>query len=306
MDRQNPLRLTRIRVYPLKGAGGCDLDETGLDAFGIPGDRRWMVAKPGGQFISQRTHPRLCLVRPSPVGSDRGDPGPTPRESDLTDGTHADEIRFRLEAPGMDPLDLTHAPSDAWVDVQVHQDRFPALAGSDEGDRWFSDFLGEPCQLVFIPEKIHRPVDPEWAPGHRVSFADGYPLHLTTEESLQDANRKLSRQTTMLRYRPNLVVAGGTPWEEDEWRVLEIGGIRVHLVKPCARCSVVTVDPGTGVRGREPLRSLKGFREAEGKVYFGQNAVFEGNGRLRVGGDVHVLETGSRRPRTDFRTRGLE
>ncbi len=299
MDRQNPLRLTRIRVYPLKGAGGCDLDETGLDAFGIPGDRRWMLAKPGGQFISQRTHPRLCLVQPSPVGSDRGDLGATPGGSDLTDGTQAEGFRFTLVAPGMDPFDLSPDPSDAWVDVQVHQDRFPALTGFYEGDRWFSDFLGEPCQLVFIPEEIRRPVDPEWAPGHRVSFADGYPLHLTTEESLREANRILPHKTTMLRYRPNLVVAGGVPWEEDEWRLLEIGGIRVRLVKPCARCSVITVDPGTGVRGREPLRSLKGFREAEGKVYFGQNAVFEGTGRLRVGENVHVLERGSCRPETN-------
>ena len=32
------VRLTRIRAYPLKGAAGFDLQETGLDGFGIPGD----------------------------------------------------------------------------------------------------------------------------------------------------------------------------------------------------------------------------------------------------------------------------
>jgi uncharacterized protein YcbX len=271
---QPPLRLTRIRVYPLKGAAGCDLSETGLDDFGIPGDRRWMLAKPDGQFLSQRTHPRLCLVRATPV----------------------EGIRFTLEAPGMDPFDLSPAPSDVWTEVQLHKDRFSALAGYDEANRWFSDFLRAPCQLVFIPEEVRRPVDPEWAPGHRVSLADGYPLHVTTEESLREVNRKLSPKTTMLSYRPNLVLAGGMPWEEDEWRVLEIGGVRVLLVKPCARCTVITVDPVTGVRGREPLRGLKGFRDWEGKVYFGQNAVFEGTGRFRVGEDVHILERGSRRP----------
>jgi uncharacterized protein YcbX len=205
-------------------------------------------------------------------------------------------IRFTLEAPGMDPFDLSPAPSDVWTEVQLHKDRFSALAGYDEANRWFSDFLRAPCQLVFIPEEVRRPVDPEWAPGHRVSLADGYPLHVTTEESLREVNRKLSPKTTMLSYRPNLVLAGGMPWEEDEWRVLEIGGVRVLLVKPCARCTVITVDPVTGVRGREPLRGLKGFRDWEGKVYFGQNAVFEGTGRFRVGEDVHILERGSRRP----------
>ncbi len=191
-----------------------------------------MLATPDGQFLSQRTHPRLCLVRATPV----------------------EGIRFTLEAPGMDPFDLIPAPSDVWTEVQVHKDRFSALAGYDEANRWFSDFLRAPCQLVFIPDEVRRPVDPEWAPGHRVSLADGYPLHLTTEESLREVNRQLSRKTTMLSYRPNLVLAGGKPWEEDEWRVLEIGGVRVLLVKPCARCTVITVDPGTGIRGREPLR----------------------------------------------------
>jgi uncharacterized protein YcbX len=100
----------------------------------------------------------------------------------------------------------------------------------------------------------------------------------------------------MLRFRPNLVQAGGIPWEEDEWRLLEVGGVRVRLVKPCARCSVITVDQETGVRMQEPLRSMRSFREWDGKVYFGHNAVFEGTGRFRVGDDVHILERGGRRP----------
>ena len=276
----NPLRLTRIRVYPLKGAGGCDLQETGLDDFGIPGDRRWMLVSPDGHFLSQRTHPRLSLLGTAPTGRKEGSEG----------------VRFSIAAPGLDSFDLSPTPSDVWVKVRVHEDRFSALAGYQEGDRWFSDFLGEPCRLAFIPDEVRRPVDPEWAPGHRVSLADGYPLHLTTEESLRELNQKLSLETRMLSYRPNLVVAGGEPWEEDEWRRLRIGGSTVQLVKPCARCAVITVDQGTGVRGLEPLRSMKAFREWEGKVFFGQNAVFTEAGRFRVGDHVHILERGSRRP----------
>jgi uncharacterized protein YcbX len=100
----------------------------------------------------------------------------------------------------------------------------------------------------------------------------------------------------MLTYRPNLVVAGGDPWDEDEWRTLGVGGAVFHLVKPCARCSVTTVDQGSGSRGREPLRTLKAFREWEGQLFFGQNAVIGKNGSFRVGDDVHILEIGERRP----------
>jgi uncharacterized protein YcbX len=139
-------------------------------------------------------------------------------------------------------------------------------------------------------------VDPEFAPGHRVSLADGYPLHLAAEESLGALNERLGRKASMLRYRPNLVVSGASPWEEDEWRTVRVGDVIFRFVKPCARCTVITVDQGTGIRGQEPLRSMKGLREWDGRVYFGQNLVFENMGRFRVGDDVHILDRGVRRP----------
>jgi uncharacterized protein YcbX len=277
--------LRRIRVHPLKGAGGFDLDETTLDAFGVPGDRRWMLASPNGRFFSQRTHPRIALLRTFPT-----EEGPSPSAGSPSCPS------FKVEAPGKAPITLSPSDTGEWMQVQVHDDRFKALMGFEDADRWFSQFLSEACRLVFLPDGIIRPVDPAWAPGHRVSLADGYPLHLATEESLVDLNAHLDEPTSMLRYRPNLVVAGGAPWEEDEWRALDIGGTRVELVKPCARCTVVTVDPESAKRGNEPLRTMRRFREWEGKVYFGQNAVVKGSGRFRVGMDVHILERGDRRP----------
>jgi uncharacterized protein YcbX len=299
-EPQTAVRLTRVLVYPLKGAAGFDLQDTALDRFGIPGDRRWMLAKPDGGFISQRTHPRLSLIRTAPGGVGDGpgkgtvgseNAGSVESRSGIQEG-----FRFSVEAPGMGPFQLIQAPSDKWVRVNVHRDTFAAQAGHDEADRWFSEFLGEACQLVFMPGEVERPVDPEYAPGHRVGLADGYPLHLTSEESLAEMNRVLPEKTDVVRYRPNLVVSGGAPWEEDEWRVLETGGLRLELVKPCARCAVVTVDQDTGVRGQEPLLSLRGFRTWNGKIFFGQNAVFSGTGRFRVGEDVRILERGERRP----------
>jgi uncharacterized protein YcbX len=285
VDGQDPVRLTRIRVYPLKGAAGFDLDETELDETGIPGDRRWMLTDPRGGFISQRTHPRLCLIQSAPAGPTSGDPNEVGAGSSFT-----------LEAPGMEPFLLQPVESEAWSQVRLHEDSVSVMSGYEEADRWFSAFLEEPCHLVFMPMEVHRPVDPEWAPGFRVGLADGYPLHLTSEESLREMNLKLSHETSMLRYRPNLVVAGGRPWDEDEWRTLDVGGVRLRLVKPCARCTVTTVDQATGARGQEPLRGMSSSRMWKGKVYFGQNAVADGNGRFRVGDRVHIVERGIRRP----------
>ncbi len=280
MESGSHLRLTRILMYPLKGAAGFDLRESGVDETGIPGDRRWMLAKPDGGFISQRTHPRLCLVRTAP-----------PRL-----GGSAKALDLSVSAPGMENVYIPAPANGSWMEVQVHRDRFRAWVGFAEADQWFSDLLGEPCRLVFLPSEVRRPCDRKYAPGFRVSLADGYPLHLTTVESLQEMNRVLSQDTDMLRYRPNLVLEGCEPWAEDEWRVLETGGITLRVVKPCARCRVITVNQRTAEVGKEPLSGLRDFREWEGKVYFGQNAVFEGNGRFRVGEDVRILEKGHRRP----------
>jgi uncharacterized protein YcbX len=291
MEESVALRLTRIRVYPLKGAAGVDLEESELDSFGLPGDRRWMLVGADGRFMSQRTHPRLCLLRA----------GPGPGE---TNAAKAGAV-FTVDGPGMESVSLMPPPApDEWMEVQVHKDRFRALVGEEETDRWFSHFLNEPCRLAYIPQSVHRPVDPAYAPDHRssppagfrVSFSDGYPLHITTEESLLALNERLRAPVKMLRFRPNLVVEGGMAWEEDIWRRLEIGTALLEQVKPCARCTVTTVDPDTGDRDHEPLLTLKGFREWGGKVYFGQNAVFLRRGKVRTGDPVRIISRGDARP----------
>jgi MOSC domain-containing protein len=136
---------------------------------------------------------------------------------------------------------------------------------------------------------VVRAADPAFAPdGARVSFADGFPFLLLSEESLADLNRRLPEPLPMNRFRPNLVVAGGQPYDEDTWSRIEIGGIRLRVVKPCGRCVVTTIDQLTGERGKEPLRTLATYRKRDAEVMFGQNVVHEGPGRLRVGDAVLI------------------
>ncbi len=118
-----------------------------------------------------------------------------------------------------------------------------------------------------------------------------FPFLLISEESLADLNRRLADPLPMNRFRPNLVVAGVEPYEEDRWERIEINGIGIRVVKPCARCVVTTTDQVTARRGKEPLRTLATYREVGGKVMFGQNAVHERTGRLRLGGAVVVTDS---------------
>jgi uncharacterized protein len=262
------LRLTGLNIYPIKSAQGIALDESEVDEFGLSYDRRWMVTDRWGAFLSQRSHPQLALVRPSIQGD-----------------------TLRVDAPGMPPLELPLEPSETvTTSITVWNDTCPATWVGEPAARWFSDFLETDCNLVYMANRHVRPADTTFAPaGTRVSFADGFPFLLISEESLADLNRRLAEPLPMNRFRPNLVVAGGEPYAEDGWKRLEIGGIRLRVVKPCGRCVVTTTNQDTGERGQEPLRTLATYRRRDGLVIFGQNAVHEGNGRLCIG-DAVVLQ----------------
>jgi uncharacterized protein len=261
------LRLTGLHVYPIKSAAGLAPAEWEVDALGLRYDRRWMVVDRQGRMMTQRTHPRLALVRPS-VG----------------DGT------LRVEADGMPALELPLSPAPAVsLSVTIWDDTCLAAWSGERAARWFSDVLEGDFSLVHVPESRARTVDPDYAPpGHRVGFADGFPFLLISQESLADLNRRLEVPLPMNRFRPNLVIAGGEPFGEDRMAPFGIGAVRFTAVKPCDRCVVTTTDQETAERGLEPLRTLATFRRWDGKVFFGQNVVHEGTGRLRVGDSLQV------------------
>jgi hypothetical protein len=80
------------------------------------------------------------------------------------------------------------------------------------------------------------------------------------------------------------------PYAEDSWKKIIIGECEFHVVKPCSRCILTTVDPETGeFSGKEPLRTLATYRKLNGKVMFGQNLIATKIGKLEVGMSVEII-----------------
>jgi uncharacterized protein YcbX len=151
--------------------------------------------------------------------------------------------------------------------------------------------------LAYMPEASHRPVDPDYARnGELTSFSDGYPLLLIGQAALDDLNARLAIPVSMERFRPNIVFSGGSPYLEDSWQAFSIGQMLFRAVKPCARCVLTTIDPLTGVRGPEPLRTLATYRTRANKVLFGMNLLYEGSGRLSVGDALHGFSAAGTAP----------
>ena len=147
-------------------------------------------------------------------------------------------------------------------------------------------------RLVHVADGFKRKLNPEYAihADDHTGFADGYPILIISEESLQDLNSKLDSAVPMNRFRPNIVIKGCEPFAEETWRRIRIGGVEMALVKPCARCVVTTIDKDTLAKSKEPLKTLSSYRMQELGAIFGVNVIPLNEGVVKVGMSVEVLE----------------
>lgn len=261
------MKLTAINKYPVKSLRGLSLESSSVDDFGIKGDRRWMLVDAEGRFVTQRKHPVMGTISVED------------RDGGLRFTSAAGQVLGVQANEFVDP-----------VDVRVWADTVPALsAGTLVGD-WFSELLGLPVSLVHMPDSSFRQVDREYADyEQRVGFADGFPFLLISEASLYDLNARLSSPIAMSRFRPNLVVSGCEPYDEDSWKVIRVGDIEFEVVKPCSRCIMTTIDETSLNYGKEPLKTLASYRKNDYGVCFGQNLVHRNQGVLALGAEVEVI-----------------
>jgi uncharacterized protein len=265
------VHITGITLFPVKSLRGCARQSAVVEPWGLAGDRRYMVVDGDGRFLSQRECPAMATLDAETV-----DDGVVLK---AVDGSG-----IVIAAPG---------PDAAPIAVSVWKDDVRARAAGDAADAWLTAALGRPCRLAFMDDPEHaRAADPAFASeADRVSFADGYPLLVTSTASLDDLNGRLPAPIGMERFRANIIVDGAVPWAEDGWRHLRIGSASFDVVKPCARCIMVTTDQRTGTRdpAHEPIRTLQRFRrDAKGQVIFGQNLVPRSGGTIAVGDDVEA------------------
>ncbi|MFK8330121.1 MOSC domain-containing protein [Pseudomonas sp. BJa5] len=267
------MRLSALYRYPLKSARAQALETSCVGLLGLSGDRRWMlVERDNGRFLTQRAYPQMSQLS----------------------ALYREDGSLVLGASGRKSLTVPVPDADSNLrGVTIWRDSFRVPDAGDEAAQWLSEFIGKAVRLVHVPEQRTRFLPSGY--GHnsdRVAFADGFPLLLIGQSSLDDLVHKVGRPLEMLRFRPNLVVEGAKPFAEDGWKRIRIGALELRVIKPCERCILTTIDPQTGIRSedREPLTTLKTYRQKEGDVLFGQNLVADGTGVLEVGMPVTVLE----------------
>jgi uncharacterized protein YcbX len=244
------MRLASIHVYPVKGARGVTLPASDVLRSGLRHDRRFMLVDADGQFMTQRRHPKLAIV-------------------DVTIGAESITIGGEIDVPLSLPSSLARTLVTVWKDT------VDAISVPGDASEWLADHLGVPCTLYWMPPDVARP-----------GFTDEFPLLVASLASLADLNARLETPVPMDRFRPNLVVEGGAPFDEERFPTATIGAVRMTLPKRCSRCEVTTVNQSTAEVGKEPLRTLASYRKDGNHVYFAMNAIPEGEGRVAVNDPV--------------------
>jgi uncharacterized protein YcbX len=258
-------QLVDIIIYPIKSLGKVSLQKSLAQIRGFQYDRRMMLTDEGGNFLSQRRYPEMARFKVSLV----------------------DEKGFLVKHEGEElfiPLNMHGKKSRK---VIIWDDQLLAPEADPYFSKWFSQHLNIKCFLITMDEQTRRHVDKRYAINDEtVSFSDGFPYLMIGSASLDDLNDKTDVPIPMDRFRPNMVIKTEIPFVEDHFEVFHIGDATFKRSKPCARCIITTTDQNTGVREKEPLKTLSEYRQIDNKILFGQNIICLKEGMINIGEEM--------------------
>lgn len=267
------VEVTGLVIYPVKSMKGIELTEAVLTAEGFEHDRRFMIVRGDGSFVTQRDLPQLALIR-----------------------TGLQEGGVRLSRPGFGGVTVPAGrPGGDIVFTEVWGDRCETVDQGEEISRWLQSALecGHSLRLVRMKPGFRRPQNrPELlGEGTTTFFADAAPYLVANEASLDALNRSLldagHRAVPMNRFRPNLVVRGLEAFAEHRLNRLEGRDVRLRFCHPCERCVVTTIDQDTAEKhpGRQPFKTLRDINPMPGRKpapAFGHNAVLSAGESLTL------------------------
>lgn len=122
-----------------------------------------------------------------------------------------------------------------------------------------------------------------------------------TRASIDHVHSKLEdlgeEPLSLSRFRPNIIISGTGPFEEDSWSEINIGEISIQVLSQCASCLLPNVDTETGIRNvrNQPYKLPNDFRKVDPKQplkpVLGMHAAFNvSDGQVLVGMEVEALK----------------
>jgi len=268
------IEITGLRIYPVKSLKGIAVERARLTPEGLQGDRRWMVVRSNGRFVTQRDLPRLALIH-----------------------TALDENGVTLSLQAFGQCFLPFASSGGQpVQTKVWGDPCEAEDEGDEVSRWLTAAAesSETLRLVRMATGFVRPqgIPDQLGENTHTFFADSAPFLVANEASLDALNEELKSRdqarVPMDRFRPNIIVRGLEPFSEHQIAGFRTDNYGLKFCHACERCVVTTINQDTAERdpGKQPFNTLKEINPVPGKQKpapaFGQNAILEHGDRADI------------------------
>jgi len=209
------------------------------------------------------------------------------------------------------------------VEVDLYKSKTKCYRMLEAHNSWFSSCLGFETILVYVGDgkrqvlgtmspHVRNKQNQGWLSSmksyigsndedpHWLTFTCVASYLIATEASVNDVSSRLPPGEAMdiRKFRPNVVVEGEGPFDEDYWGEIEVdNGVRFALTGNCGRCVSINVDyatgrPGTGESGNVLKKLMKDRRVDKGNKYspiFGRYGFLQGErAEIQVGQDVAV------------------
>ena len=283
-------KVSKLYVHPVKSMRGVKLEHVLCYKNGIcfqnqvMYDRSFLVIQSDGNMMTSRKEPKLVTIN-----------------------VEMKKDNIILNAPGASCIEIPIPKNNEKnVVCKVWGEKTYGLDCGDPVSKWLTNYLDSEYRLVYhLPNVTGRSIAGRdenckdiFSSIGNIMYHDSTPVHLLSSASVEDLNTRLNKKVNFRSFRPNIVVDGCGPYEEDNWMHVKIGNTEFVYVRDTFRCVLTTVDPGTGVKDAdgEPLKTLRQYRtvKKEDLAKYGNSprfgtslAVFK-EGSISVGDDVYA------------------
>ncbi len=271
-------RVARVGLSPMKGTRHLDLEQIALDGHGPVGDRRWCLVDPQTRRVLRTVQNPALLrftARETPAGLEITPPQGAPVT--VPAGRTGDDAGRDSTGPGFASQEAAALTVDYWG-RPVHVETLPGPVSE-----LFSRHLGREVLLARAPRG-------EVVYGEQVTLLYEASLAALAEHS------RTSQEDLWHRFRPTAVIASDAPpFAEEGWRDRQVkighsrqagvGSCRLLLGGPVPRCAVIDINPVTGERDGDLLKTLALRRplNGRGEPSFGIFATVLRGGLMRPG-----------------------
>lgn len=257
-------KLQRILLYPVKSCKAFEVNSWPMGPRGLLYDRKWMIVNESGICLSLKQEPNMYNVKPR---------------------ISLENKILILECDDMDSLILplnydasdNYAVSASICQSRVCGDRVNAIDCGDEASLWFSKVLGRSVRLIMQRDDSNRSARTKSTSHdrqHSLSLANTGQILLISSTSASVLHNilqlKAKQQSTIPsistveslcdRFRANLIIQGGQPFDEDTWKSIKIRECLLSITGPCTRCHIICIDPSNKMINKDPLKALMELR----------------------------------------------